>query len=85
MYYVYVLLIEKDKNFYVGHTKDLRNRIVNRNRGQIRSARAKTPFKLVYYEASLNQEDAIKREKYLKTSGSRRYLKNRLRNFLDTI
>jgi len=37
---------------------------------------------LVYYEACLDKNDAIKREKYLKTSWGKRYIKNRLKNYL---
>ena len=40
------------------------------------------PLKLIYYEASLNQKDATKREKYLKTTYGNRYLKNRLKSYL---
>jgi len=35
-----------------------------------------------YYETSLNKEDAIKREKSLKTGFDRASLKRRLKNFL---
>ena len=34
---------------------------------------------LTYYEASLSMDDAYRREKYLKTSYGKRYLKSRLR------
>jgi len=37
---------------------------------------------LVYYEACLNQQDATKRERYLKTSWGKRYNKSRLKNYL---
>jgi len=38
-------------------------------------------MELIYYEACLNQKDSFKREKYLKTTYGRRYLKNRLREY----
>ena len=40
-------------------------------------------MKLTYYEVCLNQQDATKREKYLKTSWGKRYIKNRLNNYLE--
>lgn len=40
------------------------------------------PFKLIYYEACLNQQDAYTREKYLKSGMGKRYIKNRLKRFL---
>ncbi|GAF95165.1 unnamed protein product, partial [marine sediment metagenome] len=43
---------------------------------------ARRPFQLVYYEACLGQQDALRREKYLKTAYGKRYLKNRLREEL---
>jgi len=83
MYYVYVLRSEKDGNMYVGYTTDLRERLVLHNAGKVKSTRARRPFRLVYYEACLNQQDALRREKYLKTAYGKRYLKNRLRGYHD--
>ena len=82
MYYVYVLRSSKDNNFYVGCTKDLKNRLSLHNRGRVISTRDRKPLQLVYYEACLDQQDAIHREKYLKSSWGKRYLKNRLKNYL---
>ena len=42
----------------------------------------KIRVKLIYYEACLNQQDAIKREGYLKTSWGKRYIKNRVKQYL---
>ena len=36
----------------------------------------------MYYEACLNQQDATHREKYLKTSWGKRYIKTRIKNYL---
>ncbi|MCD4832923.1 MAG: GIY-YIG nuclease family protein [Bacteroidales bacterium] len=81
-YYVYILQSEKDKMFYVGYTKDLDNRIRLHNSGQVSSTKTRRPFKIVYYEACFNQQDATHKEKYLKTSWGKRYIKNRLKNYL---
>jgi len=79
MYYVYVLQSLKDKQFYVGYTDDLNNRLKAHSEGRVVSTRNRRPLKLVYYEACLNQQDATKREKYLKTAWGKRYIKNRLK------
>ena len=71
-----------DHNFYVGYTKDLKNRLEKHNKGKVNSTKKRQPLKLVYYEACLNQEDAIHREKYLKTAWGKRYIKSRLKNYL---
>lgn len=38
-------------------------------------------MELIYYEACLSEKDSFKREKYLKTTYGRRYLKNRLKEY----
>ena len=83
MFYVYVLESEKDGNFYVGYTKDLKKRLKLHRQGKVSSTKDRRPLKLIYYEASRNQKDAVHREKYLKTSYGKRYLKNRMKNYLS--
>ena len=82
MYYVYVLLSEKDGKFYTGSTGDLKNRLEEYNRGYARSTKNRRPFKLIYYEVCINEEDAMQREKYLKSGLGKKYVKNRLKNYL---
>mgnify|MGYP000091330024 CR=1 FL=1 len=82
MYYVYILQSMVDNNFYVGYTPNLKVRIEKHNNGLVPATRKRKPLKLIYYEASLNKSDAVKREKYLKTSWGKRYIKNRLSNYL---
>jgi len=83
MFYVYVLQSEKDGRFYVGYTTNLKIRLQMHNDGKVKSTKNRRPFKLVYYEACLNKQDALHRERYLKTSYGKRYIKNRLKRFLD--
>ena len=78
IYYNYVLRSLKDKNLYIGFTKNLKKRIKEHENGQVSSTKYRRPLVLIYYEVSLNQESAIHREKYLKTSYGHRYLKNRI-------
>ena len=66
----------------MGYTPDLRIRIKKHNKGLVPATKNRRPLRLVYYEACLNKDDAIKREKYLKTSWGKRYIKNRLKNYL---
>jgi len=83
MYYTYVLLSEKDKDFYAGFTEDLRQRLEQHLGGSVSSTVHRSPLKLIYYEACLNKQDAIKRENYFKTGFGRRFLRNRLEVFLE--
>lgn len=80
MYYVYVLKSIKDSKLYVGHTKNLTNRIKQHNQGLVEATQKRRPLKIVYYEASNILEDTIKREASLKTGFGRAYLKRRLQN-----
>jgi putative endonuclease len=82
MYYVYVIQSIKDSNLYVGYTKDLKTRLRKHNNGQVDSTMYRRPFKMIYYEACLNQQDALHREKYLKTTYGKRYIRNRLKEYL---
>ena len=82
MEYVYILKSEKDGNLYTGWTNNLRKRFLEHNLGKSKSTKNRKPLKLIYYEACVNREDAKKREKYLKTSWGKRYIKNRLSKYL---
>ena len=83
MYYVYILQSESDKQFYTGFTKDLQKRIEEHNSGISRATKGRIPLKVVYYEFCLNLKDATKRERYLKTTWGKRYIKNRISNYLE--
>ena len=82
MYYSYVLQSETDNGFYVGFTRNLKLRFEQHNSGYVDSTKSRRPLKLIYYEACLSQEDATKREKYLKTYNGKRFLHNRLISYL---
>ena len=82
MYYTYVLQSVVDKQFYVGYTKDLKLRFERHNRGYISSTKDRRPLKLIYYEACLTQQDALRREKYLKTFHGKQFLHKRIKSYL---
>lgn len=82
MFYTYVLQSKKDGKFYAGFTKNLKLRFEQHQNGQVESTKNRKPFKLIYYEACLNQQDATHREKYLKTFYGKMFIKNRLKSYL---
>ena len=82
-YYVYVLKSKNDQNYYTGYTEDLKRRLDDHNKGLVNSTKNRMPLDLVYFEGCLNQHDATKREKYLKTTYGKRYIKNRIKKYLD--
>jgi len=82
MYYTYVLQITKDMKFYTGSTQDLKLRFEQHNKGLVESTKHRRPLKLIYYEACLDEADARKREKHLKSYHGKMFLKNRLKSYL---
>ena len=83
MYYTYFLQSIKDRKFYTGCTKNLKLRFEQHNKGVVESTKSRGPFKLVYYEACLDQDDAFRREKYLKSNFGKKYLKSRLQTYFE--
>lgn len=81
-FYVYTLESKLNKQLYVGSTKDLVCRIKEHNLGRNFSTKPYRPWKLIYYEANLNEQDAKRRERYLKTNQGGRLLKRRLKEYL---
>ena len=82
MFYVYVLRSESDLGLYIGFSNNLRIRLKQHKGGQAFAASYRGPWKLIYYEAYRNRDDALGRERYLKSGGGRRFLKTQLRNYL---
>ena len=80
--YVYVLESQKDGKFYVGYTKDLQKRLEEHNNGRVPSTKERRPMTLIYWEGCMSQKDATRREKYLKTTWGKRYIKGRLKDYL---
>ena len=82
MFYAYVLQSAKDGKWYTGSTSNLQKRFRNHNSNKVNYTKNRGPFKLIYYEVCLCQDDIWPREKYLKTGMGKRYIKNRLKRFL---
>lgn len=94
-YYTYVLHSKKDGKNYIGYTHNLLLRFEQHIKGEVypvkfteyltgvKSTRHRRPLELIYFEACLNQEDAIKREKYFKTHYGRMFIKKRLQNYYN--
>jgi len=55
MYYVYLLRLEgiKNKDFYIGYTSDLKERMKQHVAGETKTTKGRNP-KLLYYEAYNN-------------------------------
>ena len=82
MYYVYLLHSTKDIGFYIGFSTDLKRRLSEHTRGASFATKSRGPWKLIYYEAYTEREDAEGREKFLKSGAGRRFLRAQLRHYL---
>lgn len=77
-FYMYILESLKEGIRYIGYTNTLKRRIEEHKKGQTASTKFRLPFKLIYFEGCLEEEDAKRREGYLKTTQGRRFLGLRL-------
>jgi putative endonuclease len=83
MHYVYVLLSNKDKKFYIGSTADIRRRYKEHCYGKVFATKSRLPMKLIYYEVFSNKTDALKEELFLKTGKGRERLRYLLKNSIN--
>lgn len=77
-FYVYILESFRDGDRYTGYTNNLKRRLEEHKKGLSFATKFRLPFKLIYFEGCLNEEDAKRRENYLKTTQGRRFLGLRL-------
>lgn len=79
MYFVYVLQSTVDQQLYVGFSENLEQRLKSHNDGEVTSTQSRRPWERIFYECYINKADALRREKYLKTTMGKRALKMMLR------
>jgi putative endonuclease len=82
VFYVYVLRSESDFGFYIGFSTELKRRLSEHMHGASFATKSRGPWKLIYYEAYTEREDAEGREKFLKSGAGRRFLRAQLRHYL---
>ena len=76
-YYVYVLRSINFERNYVGFTKNLHKRLKQHNLGRTKSTKPFKPWKILFFEVFNSKEEALIREKFLKTGKGREYIKNK--------
>ena len=85
MWYVYIINSLKNGKNYTGMTGDLKRRLTQHNSkkgGQYSSRNG--PFRLIFYEAFLNKQDAYLQEKFYKSGYGKEVLTGKLKNYLDS-
>ncbi len=81
-WYAYVLRSQKDHNFYIGSTNNIKRRLQEHQQGKNISTAKRLPVELIYFEAHLSKEDALRREQYFKTTKGKVTLRQMMRDFL---
>lgn len=69
--------------FYIGSTNDLKRRLQQHQRGENISTAKRLPIDLIYFEGHQSKEDALRREKYFKTTKGKVTLRQILRTSLE--
>ncbi|MBI4065049.1 GIY-YIG nuclease family protein [Candidatus Gottesmanbacteria bacterium] len=67
MYYVYILRLH-DRSLYIGYSSDLKQRLVEHQKGSVNSTKHNLPSVLIWYSAFRSKNQAIAFEKYMKSS-----------------
>ncbi len=73
-FYAYVIKSEEG-HCYTGQTPDLDRRLGEHNNGLSPSTKHGHNWRYIYVEEFETRSDAMRREKYLKSSAGRRYIK----------
>ncbi|MCG2686424.1 GIY-YIG nuclease family protein [Candidatus Parcubacteria bacterium] len=84
VYYVYILLLNNGQ-LYTGYTVNLRTRFKEHRQGKVSSTKLRRPIKLIHYEAYSKKSDAQRRERYLKTTEGKRFLRQQIRDLLEDL
>lgn len=82
MFYVYVLQSTADGGLYIGYSANLWKRFAQHAKRTALATSQRGPWKIIYYEAYVEQADALGRERYLKSGAGRRFLRTQLRHYL---
>ncbi|TVR13419.1 MAG: GIY-YIG nuclease family protein [Balneolaceae bacterium] len=75
MFYVYILFSVVADRYYIGQTSNLEQRLERHNKGENRYTKFGIPWNLVYKEGFETRAEAMDREKKLKSSKNREYLR----------
>jgi putative endonuclease len=76
MFTVYALKSLSQNFIYVGMTENLEERLQRHNLGYNKSTKRFVPFKLIYSENCETGQEARIREKYLKSTSGKRFLRS---------
>jgi putative endonuclease len=74
-YCIYILKSLKDNKNYTGYTNNIKRRLNEHQAGGVKSTQNRRPLKLIHKEEFSTKQEAMKREKFLKSRTGRREIK----------
>lgn len=74
MYYLYLIKSSIKKWYYIGVTDNIKKRLLQHNRKQVRSTKAYAPLMVIHLESYKDKAQALKREYQLKHNNQQREL-----------
>ncbi|XOV68492.1 MAG: GIY-YIG nuclease family protein [Fluviicola sp.] len=75
-FYAYVLRSINFERNYVGFTSNIEERLKQHNAGKTSSTKPYRPWDLLFFEEFNSKEEALQREKWLKSGIGRDYIKD---------
>jgi len=84
MYYVYILYLSKTNQLYTGFCSNLKKRLNNHLLNRVSSTKQRCPS-LIHYEVYKLKSDALRRERFLKTTEGKRLLRQQIRDMLKQL
>lgn len=75
-WFVYVLRSINFERNYIGFSGNVSKRLRQHNSGKTKSTKPYLPWKILFSEEFSSKEEALKREKFLKSGKGRDYIKN---------
>jgi putative endonuclease len=68
MFYIFTsCVLKKNSRYYIGSCQNISERLIRHNKGYVRSTRFGGPWKIIYQETFSTLQEAIRRERQLKS------------------
>ncbi|GAB1348132.1 hypothetical protein MASR1M107_03430 [Ignavibacteriales bacterium] len=74
MFYVYILYSKSIDRYYIGQTKNLRDRLTRHNNSSTRFTSRAKDWEIVFTEEFPTRSEAMKRESQIKCQKSRKFI-----------
>lgn len=84
-YCIYILFSHHDRKLYIGYTANLVRRLQEHTNGKSLSTKGRRPLELIYCEFHKAKSDAMRREKYFKTTPGKKAIKLMIRESLSEL